>query len=113
MILQMHYQFPGKGAIIYHFTEKLAMNSAQKQELKAKAHHLKAVILVGAKGLTPALVKETDNAIEVHELIKVKLNGIEKEDKLPFINALCAEVRAELVQLLGSIAILYRKKIPR
>ena len=88
------------------------MNPAKKQELKAKAHHLKPIILVGAKGLTPALIKETDNAIEFHELIKVKLNGLEREDKLPFITELCTEIRAELVQLLGNIAIIYRKKNP-
>lgn len=111
MILQMHYLFPGKGAIIWHFIEKITMNTSEKQALRAKAHHLKPVIWVGAKGLTPALVKETNIALETHELIKVKMNGLEKEDKKPFITALCAELTAELIQLLGNIAIIYRKKI--
>lgn len=87
------------------------MKSTEKQELKAKAHHLKAVIWVGVKGLTPALVNETNIALETHELIKVKMNGLEKEEKPPFVTALCAEVNAELIQLVGNIAVLYRKKL--
>ena len=87
------------------------MDTSFKQELKAKAHHLKAVIWVGAKGLTPALVNETNLALLAHELIKVKLNGLEKEDKSPFIAALCTEVQAELIQLVGNIAVIYRKNI--
>ena|SRR3990167_6800261 len=113
MILQMHYLFPGKGAIIWHFIEKTTMTPAEKQTLKAKAHHLKPVIWVGIKGLTPSLVNETDSALEAHELIKVKLNGLEKEDKRPFVIALCIELKAELIQMLGNIAIIYRKKLTR
>lgn len=111
MILQMHYLFPGKGAIIWHFIEKITMNSAEKQALRARAHHLKPVIWVGAKGLTPPLVNETNLALDAHELIKVKLNGLEKEDKKPFIVELCTSLGAELIQLLGNIAIIYRKKV--
>ena len=88
------------------------MNPAKKQTLKAQAHHLKAVIWVGAKGLTPALINETNLTLDAHELIKIKMNGLEKEDKLPFITALCNDVHAELVQVVGNIAIIYRKKNP-
>ena len=85
------------------------MNPTQRQDLKRKAHHLKPVILVGSKGLTDALAKETDIALETHELIKVKLSGLEKEDKAPFVAELCRKVNAELVQLMGNIALIYRK----
>lgn len=86
------------------------MNSTQKQTLKRLAHHLKPVILVGAKGFSEALVKETDVALQTHELIKVKLAGLEKDEKMPFIELLCTHTQAELVQLLGHIALIYRKK---
>ncbi len=55
------------------------MDTGFKQSLKAKAHHLKPVILLGAKGLTPAVIEETNNALLIHELIKVKISGAEKE----------------------------------
>ena len=86
------------------------MNTTFKQTLKAKAHHLKPVVLLGAKGLTPAVIEETEVAINAHELIKVKINGAEKEDRQLMAMELCQQLRAELVQLIGSTAIIYRKK---
>lgn len=62
------------------FNERIVpMDTTFRQSLKAKAHHLKPVILLGAKGLTPAVVEETNVALTAHELIKVKLSGVEKK----------------------------------
>ncbi|ASQ44845.1 ribosome assembly RNA-binding protein YhbY [Legionella clemsonensis] len=85
------------------------MDTAFRQSLKAKAHHLKPVILLGAKGLTPAVVDETNVALTAHELIKVKLSGIEKEERQTIASELCQQLNAELVQLIGNVAIIYRK----
>lgn len=85
------------------------MHTALKQSLKAQAHHLKPVVLLGAKGLTEAVVAETNIALLSHELIKVKINGAEKEDRILMTNDLCHQLKAELVQLIGHTAIIYRK----
>ncbi|MFT4058829.1 MAG: ribosome assembly RNA-binding protein YhbY [Legionella sp.] len=85
------------------------MNTSFRQSLKAQAHHLKPVVLLGAKGLTEAVIAETDLALLAHELIKVKINGAEKEDRLIMANNLCQQLNAELVQLIGNTAIIYRK----
>lgn len=85
------------------------MHTALKQSLKAQAHHLKPVVLLGAKGLTEAVVAETNIALLSHELIKVKINGAEKEDRILMTNDLCHQLNAELVQLIGHTAIIYRK----
>lgn len=85
------------------------MNTAKRQALKALAHHLKPVVLLGAKGLTPAVVEETNVALIAHELIKVKINGAEKEDRILMANDLCEQLNAELVQLIGNTAIIYRQ----
>ena len=85
------------------------MDTSFKQSLKARAHHLKPVIILGAKGLTDAVVAETDNALKTHELIKVKINGAEKEDRIAMSQQLCQQLEAELVQMIGNTAILYRK----
>lgn len=85
------------------------MNTAFRQSLKAQAHHLNPVVLLGSKGLTDAVVSETDIALNAHELIKVKINGAEKEDRLQIANNLCTQLQAELVQMIGSVAIIYRK----
>lgn len=85
------------------------MNTSLRQELKAKAHHLKPVILLGAKGLTPAVIDETNLALLIHELIKVKINGAEKPERLEIANELCLQLQAEFVQMIGNTAIIYRK----
>jgi RNA-binding protein len=85
------------------------VDTSFKQSLKAQAHHLKPVILMGAKGLTDAVVAETHIALESHELIKVKISGAEKEDRLEMATNLCQQLQAELVQMIGTTAIIYRK----
>ena len=86
------------------------MDTAFKKSLKAQAHHLKPVVLLGTKGLTEAVVAETTIALLSHELIKVKINGAEKEDRLEMASSLCEQVQAELVQMIGNTVIIYRKK---
>ncbi len=85
------------------------MNTAIRQAFKAQAHHLKPVILIGSKGLTPAVVEETRLTIEKHELIKIKIGGLEKEERQKIAETICSELEAELVQLIGTIAIIYKK----
>ncbi|MGL5742383.1 MAG: ribosome assembly RNA-binding protein YhbY [Legionella sp.] len=85
------------------------MDDSLKKSLKAQAHHLKPVVLLGAKGLTEAVTAETDIALLAHELIKVKINGAEKEDRILMANELCQQLEAELVQMIGNTAIIYRK----
>ena len=87
------------------------MNTTLRQELKAKAHHLKPVVLMGAKGLTPAVVEETNIALLSHELIKVKINGAEKAERQAIAADLCQQLQAHLVQLIGNTAIVYRKNV--
>ncbi|ANH14134.1 TPA: ribosome assembly RNA-binding protein YhbY [Legionella pneumophila] len=85
------------------------MDTSFKQSLKAKAHHLKPVVLLGAKGLTEAILAETNVALLAHELIKVKINGAEKEDRMQMAEELCKQLHAELVQMIGNTLVLYRK----
>lgn len=85
------------------------MDTSTRQLLKSKAHHLKPVILLGAKGLTPAVVDETNVALLAHELIKVKINGAEKPDRQAIALNLCQQLNAELVHMIGHVAIIYRK----
>lgn len=86
------------------------MNSEFRRSLKAKAHHLKPVVLIGAKGLTQAVTEETEVALNAHELIKVKIYGVEREDRQSLALTLCQDLQADLVQLIGNTAILYRKR---
>ena len=85
------------------------MNNKLKKALKAQAHPLNPVILMGGKGLTENVIVATDEALMTHELIKVKLTGDQKSDRAAVAQALCTANQAELVQIVGHIATLYRK----
>lgn len=63
-----------------------------KQEilaLRARAHHLNPVVMVGQHGLTEAVIRETETALRAHELIKVRVLGDERDERL-LLAKLCA-----------------------
>ena len=86
-----------------------ALNPAQLKHLRALAHDLKPVILMGAKGLTDALVGELDGALEHHELVKEKLAGGDRAEKDSIAAALVERTGAALVQRIGNQAVLFRR----
>jgi len=84
------------------------LTSAQTRFLRGQAHGLKAMLQVGGKGLTDALVSEVDGALEHHELIKVKVGGEDREARDAMIDELAGRTGSALVQRIGHTAILYR-----
>lgn len=85
------------------------MNNTLKKALKAQAHPLNPVILMGGKGLTENVIAATDEALTTHELIKIKLMGEQKTDRAAIAQDLCSATKANLVQIVGHIATIYRK----
>ena len=85
------------------------LTGSQKKYLRGLAHNLKPVVLIGQKGLTDELIKSTDQALDRHELIKVKFNEFkEKEQKAQITEELCKKTKAEAAGTIGHISILYR-----
>ncbi|MFZ9889572.1 MAG: YhbY family RNA-binding protein [Myxococcota bacterium] len=78
----------------------------QRAHLTSLAHHKKPVVLLGQRGLTDAIVKETDFALLAHELIKVKMRGA--DDLESDAETLAERCGAEVVAIRGSIVMLYR-----
>ena len=87
----------------------MALTPKHKQALKARAHQLKPIVLLGHQGLTKPVEKEINQALEDHELIKIRLAGQDREARQQIASQVCTDLQAELVQLIGAIAILYRK----
>ncbi|MBB1059826.1 ribosome assembly RNA-binding protein YhbY [Marilutibacter spongiae] len=85
------------------------LTAAQTRFLRGQAHGLKAMLQVGGKGITDALVAEIDNALEHHELIKVKVGAEDREARDAMIEALAERTHAALVQRIGHTAVLYRQ----
>ena len=83
------------------------MNSADKKKLRAEAHTLKPVIMIGQSGLTAAVLAEIKQALDSHELIKVKIRAERDERKL-ISEKICTDTGAELIQTIGQIAVIYR-----
>lgn len=86
----------------------LALTAAQNRFLRGQAHGLKAMLQVGGKGLTDAVVAEVDGALEHHELIKVKIAAEDRDARDALIAALAERSGAALVQRIGHVAVLYR-----
>ena len=86
----------------------IALTNAQIRFLRGQAHDLKAMLQVGGKGITEALVAEVELALEHHELIKVKVAGEDREARDAMIADLAARTDAALVQRIGHTAVLYR-----
>lgn len=85
------------------------LNSNQKRYLRGLAHSLKPVILVGAKGITDALLAELELALDHHELIKVRIAAEDREARDAGIATLIERSGAQLVQRVGNVACLFRR----
>lgn len=76
---------------------------------RAQAHHLNPVILLGEKGLTDNVAQETDIALIAHELIKVKINGADRDERKQIATELATRCQAHIIQTIGRIVVLYRE----
>jgi RNA-binding protein len=84
------------------------LTAAQTRFLRGQAHDLRAMLQVGGKGVTDALVAEVDLALEHHELIKVKVGAEDRDARDAMIDDIAQRTGAALVQRIGHTAILYR-----
>ena len=84
------------------------LTTTQRKHLRSLAHHLKPVITIGVKGLTDAVVEETQRALEHHQLMKIKVVSDNREQRNALILDLCSRIEATLVAKIGMTATLYR-----
>lgn len=87
----------------------MSLTPKQRQQLKAKAHKLKPVVMIGNQGLTPAVTKEIQRALNDHELIKIKVASADRDERRTMLSDIAAAEQAELVQVIGSIGVFYKK----
>jgi RNA-binding protein len=85
-----------------------SLENRERRALKHRAHHLKPVVLLGAAGLTEAVLAEIELALDHHELIKVRVNGGERGMRDAQVGTIVQETGAALVQRIGNVAVLYR-----
>jgi putative YhbY family RNA-binding protein len=88
----------------------IELTPEQRRALRAAAHHLHPLVTVAGKGLSETVLKEIDRTLGAHELIKVKLQGIEREEREAMLTELCDRIECAPVQHIGNILVLWREK---
>ena len=86
------------------------LNPARRRDLRAQAHHLNPVVTVAGKGLTPSVLAEAERALQAHELIKVRIQGAEREQREALMEELCTALGAAAIQHIGNILVLWRER---
>ena len=86
------------------------LTSTIRRGLRAQAHHLHPVIMIGEAGLTPAVLKEIDLALKSHELIKIRALGDDRNRRKSLAGEICTALDASPVQQIGKILVIFRPK---
>lgn len=87
----------------------MSLSESQKKQLRGLGHRLNPVILVGDAGLSESLLRELDSSLDHHELLKVRVRAGDRGVRDAIIDELCRSARAELVQRIGNVALVYRQ----
>lgn len=86
----------------------MALNAKRRKHLKTLAHHRKPAVIVGNAGVTAPVIREIEQALEHHELLKIRLPGVERGKRTEMLRHICETARAEAVQEIGRVAVIYR-----
>ena len=86
----------------------MPLSQKQIKELRKSAHHLKVVIIIGQHGITDNVMHEIDNALEIHELIKIRINAGDKQTRSEMIDQIAQQTSSDVIQRIGHVAVFYR-----
>lgn len=87
---------------------QIILTPAQRKVHRADAHHLDPVVLVGGDGLTPSVIKEIDNALKAHGLIKVRVFSDDRSAREAMLKTLTEQLDAAPIQHIGKLLVLWR-----
>jgi RNA-binding protein len=91
----------------------LLLTPAQRKQHRADAHHLDPVVMIGAEGLSPAVLKEADGALNAHGLIKLRVFSDDRAVREALLADLADHLSAAPVQHIGKLLVLWRPIPPR
>lgn len=89
---------------------RIELSIQDRKAHRAQAHHLDPVVLVGNEGLTPAVKKEIDAALNAHGLIKVRVFGDDRLQREEMFSSLADELNAAPIQHIGKLLVFWRPK---
>jgi len=90
--------------------EVKTLTSADRRALRARAHALHPIVMIGNAGLTEAVLKEIDLALKSHELIKIRVLGDDRESREDALQRICEALDAGPVQVIGKMLVVFRPR---
>lgn len=89
--------------------KSLMPSSPLRRKLRAAGHHLSAIVQVGKEGVTEAVLRQLSEALDHHELVKLRVGTESPEDRFEVAEVLAAQADAQVAQVLGRTVLVYRK----
>ena len=89
----------------------LILTSKQRRELKALAHNINPIVIIGKTGLSANIISELERGLSSHELIKAKIQIDDRETRKELFETICQQLDAAPVQQIGKILVIYRPKL--
>ncbi len=89
---------------------RLILTIQERKAIRADAHHLDPVVMIGGDGLTPAVTKEADAALKAHGLIKIRVLGDDRDARIAVYDTLADTLKAAQIQHIGKLLVLWRPK---
>lgn len=86
----------------------LKVSPAQRADLRSQAHALKPVVLIGAEGLTDAVLAEIKVHLAAHELIKIRVFGDERDERVAIYDTICDTLGAAPIQHIGKLLVIWK-----
>nr|WP_217450859.1 ribosome assembly RNA-binding protein YhbY [Vogesella oryzae] len=86
----------------------MELTTVQRQYLKGLAHSLNPVVMIGNNGLTESVIREIAINLDAHELIKVRVQGDDRDARVAMYDKICDELGAGQVQHIGKLLVMYR-----
>jgi RNA-binding protein len=87
----------------------MKLTEKQRQHLRGLAHSLRPIVFISHGGASDAVVAETMRALNDHELIKVRVTGMERDARDEALASLASRTDSHMVGRIGHVAILYRR----
>ena len=91
----------------------MALTPSRRSELRAQAHKLSPVVIIGDKGLTDEVIAEIERSLKAHELIKVRAAAADRDARRTWMEAICARLEANAVQTIGKVLVIYRENFDK
>lgn len=92
------------------FPLPIALTPADRKALRARAHHLDPVVMIGDAGLSRAVLAEADRALGAHELIKIRVLGDDRAQRQALLTEICSALGCAPIQSIGKLLVVYRPK---